>query len=93
MIHQTAIINKNAHIDSDVQIGPYCIIEEKVKIGKGTKILSHVVIQDGTEIGENCTISPFASIGGPPQDISYKGEDTTVTIGCNNIIKEYVTIN
>ncbi len=93
MIHQTAIINKNAQIDSDVQIGPYCIIEGKVKIGKGTKILGHVVIQDGTDIGDNCTISSFASIGGPPQDISYRGEDTIVTVGHNNIIKEYVTIN
>lgn len=93
MIHPTAIIHKNAHIDSDVHIGPYCIIEEKVKIGKGTKILGHVVIQDGTEIGENCTISPFTSIGSPPQDLTYKGEDTTVVVGHNNIIKEYVTIN
>ena len=93
MIHPTAIIHKNAHIDSDVRIGPYCIIEEKVKIGKGTKILGHAIIQDGTEIGENCTISSFASIGSPPQDLTYKGEDTTVVVGHNNIIKEYVTIN
>ena len=93
MIHPTAIINKNAEIDEDVYIGPYCIIEDKVKIGKGTKLLMHVVIQGNTEIGENCTISPFASIGGPPQDLTYKDEDTTVIIGNNNIIKDYVTIN
>ncbi len=93
MIHQTAIINKNAQIDSDVEIGPYCIIEGKVKIGKGTRILANVVSQEGTEIGENCTISPFACIGGQPQDISFTGEDTTVTVGHGNIIKEYVTIN
>jgi len=93
LIHPTAIIHKNAHIDSDVHIGPYCIIEEKVKIGKGTRILGHVVIQDGSEIGENCTISSFTSIGSPPQDLTYNGEDTTVVVGHNNIIKEYVTIN
>ena len=93
MIDSTAIIHKNAHIDADVDIGPFCIIEENVKIGKGTKILGHVVIQGGTEIGENCIISPFASIGGPPQDLTYKGEDTKVVVGNNNIIKEYVTIN
>lgn len=93
MIHPTAIINKNAEIDEDVSVGPYCIIEDKVKIRKGTKLLMHVVVQGNTEIGENCTISPFASIGGPPQDLTYNDEDTTVIIGNNNIIKDYVTIN
>jgi len=93
LVDSTAIIHKNAHIDSDVDIGPYCIIEENVIVKKGTKIQGHVVIQSGTEIGEGCKISPFASIGGPPQDITYKGEDTRVLIGNNNIIKEYVTIN
>lgn len=93
MVDSTAIIHKNAHIDSDVDVGPYCIIEENVIVKKGTKIQGHVVIQSGTEIGEGCKISPFASIGGPPQDLTYKGEDTRVLIGNNNIIKEYVTIN
>jgi UDP-N-acetylglucosamine acyltransferase len=93
LVDSTAIIHKNAHIDSDVDVGPYCIIEENVIVKKGTKIQGHVVIQSGTEIGEGCKISPFASIGGPPQDLTYKGEDTRVLIGNNNIIKEYVTIN
>lgn len=93
MIDSTAIVHKHAYIDTDVDVGPYCIIEEDVKVKKGTKIQGHVVIQNGTEIGEGCTISPFASIGGPPQDLTYKGEDTRVIIGNNNIIKEYVTIN
>ncbi|HAM44489.1 MAG TPA: acyl-[acyl-carrier-protein]--UDP-N-acetylglucosamine O-acyltransferase [Propionibacteriaceae bacterium] len=93
MIHPTAIIHKNAGIDNDVDIGPYCIVDEKVTIRKGTKLLGHVVVQGNTTIGEGCTISPFASIGGPPQDISYNGEDTILKIGDNNIIKEYVTIN
>jgi UDP-N-acetylglucosamine acyltransferase len=51
------------------------------------------VVQRGTEIGENCTVSPFASLGGPPQDITYKGEETQTIIGDNNAIKEYVTIS
>ena len=93
MIHPTAIIDKNAEIDASVEIGPYCVIERNVIIKKGTKLLSHVVIQGRTEIGENCTISPFASLGGPPQDISYKEEDTSLFVGSNNIIKEYVTMN
>ncbi|MCX7857439.1 MAG: acyl-ACP--UDP-N-acetylglucosamine O-acyltransferase [Deltaproteobacteria bacterium] len=93
MIHKTAIVDRKAEIDDDVYIGPYCIIEGKVKIRKGTKLLSHVVIQGNTTIGEDCTISPFASIGGPPQDITYRGEETETIIGKRNIIKEYVTIN
>ncbi|MCX8109978.1 MAG: acyl-ACP--UDP-N-acetylglucosamine O-acyltransferase [Syntrophorhabdaceae bacterium] len=93
MIHPTAIIYKGAEIAEDVEIGPYCIIHDKVRIGKGTRLLNHVVIQGNTQIGENCIISPFASLGGPPQDISYREEDTLLIIGNNNTIKEYVTIN
>jgi UDP-N-acetylglucosamine acyltransferase len=70
LIHPTAIVSKNAEIDESVHIGPYCIVEDKVKIRKNTKLLMHVVVQGNTEIGENCVISPFASIGGPPQDIT-----------------------
>ncbi|MBA4416959.1 MAG: acyl-[acyl-carrier-protein]--UDP-N-acetylglucosamine O-acyltransferase [Syntrophus sp. (in: bacteria)] len=93
MIDQTAIIHKNAEVDESAYIGPYCVIEEKVRIGKGVRLTSHVIVQNGTQIGENCTISPFASIGGPPQDLTYKGEDTSLFIGNNNAIKEYVTIS
>ena len=93
MIHSTAIVHKDAEIGEGVQIGPYCIVEEKVRVGKGTRLLSHVVLQKGAQIGENCTISPFASLGGPPQDISYKEEETTLVVGNNNMIKEYVTMN
>ncbi len=93
MIHPTAIINKEAEIENGVDIGPYSIIEENVRIRKGTNLIGHVVVQGRTEIGENCTISPFASIGGPPQDTTYKDDDTELVIGDNNIIKEYVTIN
>jgi UDP-N-acetylglucosamine acyltransferase len=93
LIDSTAIIHKDAEVDAEAQIGPYCVVEERVRIGRGTTLKSHVVIQKGTEIGEDCTISPFASIGGPPQDISYKDEETSLIIGNNNAIKEYVTIN
>ncbi len=93
MIHPTAVIHKKAKIDKSVEIGPYCTVDEHVKIKKGTKLISHVAVQGWTEIGENCTISPFASVGGPPQDITYKNEETRVIIGKNNTIREYVTIN
>ncbi len=92
-IHKTAVISSKAEIGKDVVIGPYCIIGDNVKIGKGTKLVSNVHIEGITEIGENCTIFPFTTIGFPPQDLKYKGEQTGVKIGNNNIIREYVTIH
>ena len=91
-IHKTAIVSKDAKIESGVEIGPYCIVGDNVQIGKGTRLISHVVIEH-TEIGDNCTVYPFTSIGLPPQDIKYKGEKTGVRIGDNNIIREYTTIH
>jgi UDP-N-acetylglucosamine acyltransferase len=93
MIHPTAIIENGAHLADDVEIGPYCVIGAKVKIGRGTKLLNHVSVAGRTDIGENCIIHPFVSLGGDPQDKTYKGDDTACTIGNGNIIREYVTIN
>lgn len=93
MIHPTAIVENGAYIDETAEIGPYCTIGKNVRIKKGTRLLGHVSVQGNTEIGESCTIHPFASLGGPPQDISYRNEETLCTIGDNNVIREYVTIN
>ncbi|MBT9139077.1 MAG: Acyl-(acyl-carrier-protein)--UDP-N-acetylglucosamine O-acyltransferase [Syntrophomonadaceae bacterium] len=92
-IHKTAVISSKAEIDDDVSIGPFCIVGEDVSIKKGTKLLSNIVIEGNTEIGEECTIYPFASIGLPPQDLKYKNEKTGVKVGNKNIIREYVTIH
>ncbi len=92
-IHPTAIINKGAELASGVIIGPYSIIGENVVIGAETTIGPHVYIEGRTHIGERNQISPFVCIGTPPQDVSYKGEDTRVTIGDANIIREYTTIH
>ncbi len=92
-IHETAEISSKAEIDDDVSIGPFCIVGEGVSIKKGTKLLSNIVIEGNTEIGEECTIYTFASIGLPPQDLKYKNEKTGVKVGNKNIIREYVTIH
>ncbi len=92
-IHPTAIVEPKAEIDDGVIIGAYCIIGEGVRIKRGSKLISNVVIEGNTEIGENCTIYPFTSIGLPPQDLKYKGEKTGLIIGNNNIIREYITIH
>ena len=93
MIHKTAIIDPKAKINSDVKIGPYCVIGPNVEIGKNSIIQSHVSILGYTKIGENNNIYPFASIGNDPQDLKFKGEQTKLEIGNNNKIREYVTIN
>jgi UDP-N-acetylglucosamine acyltransferase len=91
-IHHTAIVDKDVQLDEGVKIGPYCIIGKGVKLGKGTELQSNIVIEK-TEIGQNCKVFPFTSIGLPPQDTKYTDQETTVKIGDNNIIREYITIH
>lgn len=93
LIHKTAIIDPKAKIDLGVEIGPYCIVKKGVHIKKGTKLLSHVIMEGNTEIGENCIFYPFSSIGFPPQDLKYGGESTKLIIGASNIVREYVTVH
>lgn len=92
-IHPTAVISKKAKIDTNVEIGPYSVIGENVTIFDGVKILSHVCIDGNTSVGRNTIIYPFASIGYPPQDLKYEGENSSIEIGENSIIREYVTIH
>ena len=92
-IHTTAIIGSGAEISDNVEIGPYSVIGEHVRIGMNTKIGVHTIIEGNTEIGDNNKISHFVTIGTPPQDIGYKGEDTRVIIGNNNTIREYTTVH
>ncbi len=92
-IHPTAIVHKDAEIHEGVEIGPFCIVSSKAKIGKNSKLHSHVVIDGICEIGEKNEIFPFCMFGGPPQDFSYKGEPTRVVIGNNNVFREGVTIH
>ena len=93
MIHKTAIIDPNSKISSNVHIGPFTVIGPNVEIGEGTIIQSHVNITGHTAIGKNNKIFPFASIGNIPQDLKYNGEETKLTIGDGNTIRENTTIN
>ena len=80
-IHPTAVISPDAKIAEGVEVGPFSLIGPSVTIGKGTVIGSHVVIQSHTDIGENNRIFQFASVGAPPQDLKYRGEETRVVAG------------
>ena len=95
-IHPTSILSGEVEIDADVEIGPYCNIQGKVKIKSGTFIEGHVTVGSRygyVELGKNNHISPGAVIGGPPQDISYKSELTSLIVGDNNVIREFTTLN
>ncbi len=92
-IHKTAIVSKSAKIGENVEIGPYCIVGENVEIEEGTILYSFVQIEKLTKIGKNNKIYGPSHIGFPPQDISYKQEETFLEIGDENIIREYCTIH
>lgn len=93
LIHPTAIIDPAAKIAATVEVGAYCVIGTEVVLHDNVKLHSHVVIDGRTEIGEGTEIFPFASIGKKPQDLKYHGEKSTLVIGKNNTIREYVTLH
>lgn len=92
-IHPTALVSSDTSLGEEVEIGPYSVIGPDVHIGNNTVVGPHVVIESHTDIGENCRIYQFASIGGLPQDLKFKGEESRVIIGNHNTIREFVTIN
>lgn len=93
-VHKTAIIGENVRLGKNVEIGPYCVLDgDHIEIGDDTILKSHVCISGRAIIGKKNTICPFTSIGGRPQDKKYKGEESWVKIGDENIIRESVTIN
>jgi len=96
VIHPSAVIDKSVELASDVEVGPFVVIKGKVRIGSGTKIDPHVTIgydHGIVEIGERNHILSGAVVGGPPQDLTYKGEFTRLQIGDDNTIREFVTVN
>ena len=92
-LHSTAIIDPRAELDSGVEVGPYCVIGAGVKIGRGSKLQSHVAIQGHTKLGEGNVVFPFATVGSVPQDLKYQGEPSELVIGNRNTIREYVSLN
>ena len=93
MIHNSSVIDKNSKISSKVKIGPFCYVGPDVELSDNVELVSNVHIEGKTIIGSGTKIFPFASIGTQPQDLKFKGEKSTLEIGKNNMIREYVTIN
>jgi len=92
-IHPTAVVEKGAKVARSAKIGPFCHVGPHAELGDRVELISHVVVAGRTAIGEGTRIFPFASIGHAPQDLKYKGEESRLVIGRDNIIREHVTVN
>ena len=87
-IHPTAVLAEDIVLGTDVVIGPYCVIGPQVELGSGCVLHSHVVIQRDTRMGAGNQLYPFSMLGGDPQDLKYKGEQTWLIIGDRNVFRE-----
>ena len=92
-IDPTARIEKGAAVGRNVTIGPYCTVGPHVAIGDDCRLDAHVHLAGHTKIGARTAISPFASLGTPPQSVNYHGEPTQLVVGADCIIREHVTVN
>lgn len=93
LIHPNAVIEPGAQIGDGTRIGPFCHVGPDVVIGADCELISHVVLSGRTNVGPRTRIFPFASIGHQPQDLKYRGEASTLTIGSDCLIREGVTMN
>ncbi|MDR2733978.1 MAG: acyl-ACP--UDP-N-acetylglucosamine O-acyltransferase [Spirochaetota bacterium] len=95
MIHPTAIIDPQAEIDTDAEIGPYVVIEGPVRIARSCRVMAHVWLAGDTHIGEGCVLHPSCALGGAPQDISYDPNKirSALVIGSGCEFRECVTIH
>lgn len=92
-IHPQAIVEDGAVLGADVVVGPFCTVGPQVKLGDGVELVGHVSLAGDTTVGAGTKIYPFASIGHPPQDLKFHGEDSRIEIGAHTTIREHVTIS
>ncbi len=88
-----AVVSPKAQLGDGVVVGPFSVIEDDVVIGAGTWIGTHAHIANGSRLGKNCKVFSSAAVGGPPQDLKYNGEPTTLEVGDSTVIREFVTLN
>jgi UDP-N-acetylglucosamine acyltransferase len=92
-VHPSSVVGDDVQLAADVQIGPFCLLEGKIRIGAGTRLISHVAIFGDTEIGAANVLHPNVVIGDEPQDIAYTGGPRKVRIGDRNVFREGTTIH
>jgi UDP-N-acetylglucosamine acyltransferase len=93
VIHPTALVGSAAEIDSSAVLGPYVVIDGRVRIGSDTHVMAHAVVLGSTDIGQRNVIHPGAVLGGEPQDLAFAGGETFLRIGNDNVFREHVQIH
>ncbi len=92
-IHPTSIVERGAELSDGVEIGPFCTVSSRARLGQGVRLVSHVSVAGSTSIGDRTTVYPFAALGHAPQDTKYKREDTRLIIGTDNLIRESAVLH
>src|SRR5215472_13721006 len=92
-VHPTAIVETGARLGEGVRVGPFCHVGKDVALADEVELISHAVVAGRTTVGARTRIFPFASIGHQPQDLKYRGEPSTLTIGEDCLLREGVTMN
>jgi UDP-N-acetylglucosamine acyltransferase len=92
-VEPSAVVDPRAELDDEVRVGPFCVVGPQARVGRGTQLINSVTIMGRVTIGQHNRIFAGAVLGGDPQDISYRGSDTEVVVGDDNVIREGVTIN
>lgn len=93
MIHRTAVIDPTATVGQDVTVGPYAIVGPHVRMGDGVCVGAHAVLERNVRLAAGVRVGTGSVLGGDPQDLKYRGEETWVEVGEGTIIREYCTIN
>lgn len=93
MIDPRAVVSPQAELAADVEVGPFAIIGDGVRIGARSRIAAHAVVTGHTTLGADNVVFQFASIGDAPQDLKYRGEPTRLDIGDRNVFREFCTVN
>jgi UDP-N-acetylglucosamine acyltransferase len=92
-VHPTAMVSPRAELGARVEVGPGANIGPNVSVGDGAVIGSWAILERNVRLGARCRVGPFSVIGGDPQDLKYRGEETWVEIGDETVVREYVTVN
>ncbi|HEV7690705.1 MAG TPA: acyl-ACP--UDP-N-acetylglucosamine O-acyltransferase [Hyphomonadaceae bacterium] len=92
-IHSSSIVERGAELADGVEVGPFCTVGPKVRLGEGVRLVSHISVAGNTSVGARTVIYPNSSLGHPPQDLKFKGEDTRLIVGADNVIREGVTMH
>lgn len=92
-IHSSALVDPSAHIGADVEIGPWALVGPNVEVGDGCHLAARVTLERNVRLAEGVQLGVGAVLGGAPQDVSYRGEETWVEVGRETVIREFVTIN